>query len=169
MDPLNNVIILEELNEVIKATPTDKASGVNKIVYKDYKLSGIKFRTYLLILYNEILRIGKILKEWKQAVIYPILKPKEWECQLNNTQPITLLYTGRKLFVKILTNRLNKILTVNHILQWNNRAELIGESCFQPIQFIQHVIEQCQLHQQPLWIGLQDLSKVYDRVNISLL
>jgi hypothetical protein len=32
-----------------------------------------------------------------------------------------------------------------------------------------HVIEQCQKHNIPLWIRIQDLSKAYDRVNISLL
>jgi hypothetical protein len=110
-----------------------------------------------------------IPSEWKKATIYPIPKLKDWECKLNNTRLITLLETTRKLLIKIITKRLNSFLAKNDILQWNNRAGIIGESCFQPIHFTQHVIEQCQRLNQPLWIGLQDLSKAYDRVNVSLL
>jgi hypothetical protein len=68
-----------------------------------------------------------------------------------------------------LTKRLNLILASHEILQWNNQAEIIGKSCFQPIHFTHHVIEQCQKHNIPLWIRIQDLSKAYDRVNISAL
>ena len=31
------------------------------------------------------------------------------------------------------------------------------------------MIENCRINRQELWIALQDLSKAYDRVNISLL
>jgi hypothetical protein len=107
--------------------------------------------------------------EWKKATIYPIPKPKDWECKLNNTRPITLLETTRKVLIKIITKRLNSFLAKHNILQWNNCAGIIGESCFQPIHFTQHIIEQCQRLNLPLWIGLQDLSKAYDRVNVFLL
>jgi hypothetical protein len=158
-----------ELEIIIKDLPNDKASGSSKIVYEDFKLSGPKYRQELLKLFNNIMKYGTIPLEWKKATIYLIPKLKEWECKLNNTCPITLLETTCKLFIKILSKRLNAILSHNNILQWNNRADIIRESCFQPIHFTQHIIEQCQKLNLPLWIGLQDLSKAYDRVNISLL
>jgi hypothetical protein len=162
-------ITINELDIIIKELPNDKAPGPSGIVYEDLKLTGPKYHQHLLNLFNNIITNGMIPSEWKKATIYPIPKPKDWECKLNNTQPITLLETTRKLLIKIITKRLNSFLAKSDILQWNNRAGIIGESCFQPIHFTQHVIEQCQRLNQPLWIGLQDLSKAYNRVNVSLL
>jgi hypothetical protein len=166
---LGQEITIAELELTIKELPNDKMPGPSGIVYKDFKLTGPKYRQELLKLFNNIIINGTIPLEWKKATIYPILKPKDWECKLNNTRPITLLEMTRKLLIKIITKRLNSFLAKNNILQWNNRAGIIGKSCFQPIHFTEHVIEQCQHLNQPLWIGLQDLSKAYDRVNVSLL
>jgi hypothetical protein len=162
-------ITINELDITIKELPNDKAPGPSGIVYEDLKLTGSKYRQQLLNLFNNIITNSMIPLEWKKATIYPIPKLKDWECKLNNTRPITLLETTRKLLIKIITKRLNSFLAKNNVLQWNNRAGIIGESCFQPIHFTQHVIEQCQHLIQPLWIGLQDLSKAYNRVNVSLL
>jgi hypothetical protein len=169
INSIGQEINIEELDKIIKELPYNKVPGPTRIVYEDLKLTGPKYRQHLLKLFNDIITNGMIPLEWKKATIYPIPKPKDWECKLNNTRPITLLETTRKLLIKIITKRLNSFLAKNNILQWNNRAGIIGESCFQPIQFTQHVIEQCQRLNQPLWIGLQDLSKAYDRVNVSLL
>jgi hypothetical protein len=162
-------IDINELDAIIKDLPNDKIPGPSGIVYEDLKLMGPKYRKQLLKLFNNILTNDTMPLEWKKATIYPIPKPKDWKCKLNNTRPITLLETTRKLLIKIITKRLNSFLAKNDVLQWNNRAGIIGESCFQPIHFTQHVIEQCQRLKLPLWIGLQDLSKAYDRVNVSLL
>jgi hypothetical protein len=136
-------ITIDELNTTIKELPNDKASGPSGIVYEDLKLTGPKYRQELLNLFNNIIINGMIPTEWKKATIYPIPKPKDWECKLNNTRPITLLEITRKVLIKIITKRLNSFLAKYDILQWNNRAGIIGESCFQPIHFTQHVIEQC--------------------------
>lgn len=58
---------------------------------------------------------------------------------------------------------------MNNILQFNNRAGLVGESTFEPLRQLTHIIETANRHKQPLWIGIQDLSKAYDHCNISLL
>jgi hypothetical protein len=166
---LGEEITINELNATLRELPNDKAPGPSGIVYEDLKLTGDKYRQQLLLLFNNIITNGIIPLEWKKATIYPIPKPKDWECKLNNTRPITLLETTRKVLIKIITKRLNSFLAKSNILQWNNRAGIIGESCFQPIQYTQHVIELCQRLNLPLWIGLQDLSKAYDRVNVSLL
>ena len=55
------------------------------------------------------LRHNTIPDAWRLANIYPIPKPKPWECRINNTRPITLLETTRKAFVSILNKRLAHI------------------------------------------------------------
>src|SRR5256885_4643 len=56
---------------------------------------------------------------WRLANIYPILKPKPWDCSLNNTRPITLLENTRKIMVSILTHRLSSIISTHHVLKGN--------------------------------------------------
>jgi hypothetical protein len=110
-------IDINELDAIIKDLPNDKIPGPSGIVYEDLKLMGPKYRKQLLKLFNNILTNDTMPLEWKKATIYPIPKPKDWKCKLNNTRPITLLETTRKLLIKIITKRLNSFLAKNDVLQ----------------------------------------------------
>jgi hypothetical protein len=77
-------ITINELDIIIKELPNDKAPGPSGIIYEDLKLTGPKYRHHLLNLFNNIITNGTIPLEWKKATIYPIPKPKDWECKLNN-------------------------------------------------------------------------------------
>ncbi|GET02155.1 RNA-directed DNA polymerase from mobile element jockey-like [Rhizophagus clarus] len=164
-------ITLEEVTSTISSLPNHKASGVSGITYEDIKHLHINFFDFIVNFFNDILTSGTLPNGWNNAHLYPIPKPTDWGNDITNTRPIILLETFRKLFVKIITSRLHKILSNSSILQPNNRAGLSGESTFQPLQHLTHSIEMANLkgRKQELWIGLQDLSKAYDRINTSLL
>src|SRR6266516_1643287 len=78
---------------------------------------GLKMRTAKLKLCNLCLVLNDIPGEWREGVIYPIPKLTEWNCNLVNTRPITLLETLRKAFVKVITNRLTSIIAKRNILR----------------------------------------------------
>ncbi|GBC52870.2 RNA-directed DNA polymerase from mobile element jockey-like [Rhizophagus irregularis DAOM 181602=DAOM 197198] len=139
----------EELSQVISSLPNNKAAGISGITYEDIKHTHQDFREYIKQFFNYIMQA--------------------WDCKIENTRPIVLLETFRKLFVKILTQRINIMLTTYNLINENNRAGLTGQSTLQPLQVIQHIIESAYKDKKQLWIGLQDLSKAYDRVNLSLL
>ncbi|CAB4385392.1 unnamed protein product [Rhizophagus irregularis] len=61
--------------------------------------------------------LHEIPSTWKLANIYLTPKPKPWGCSLNNTRPVTLLETARKVMVKILNKQLLNILVQNNVLQ----------------------------------------------------
>jgi len=106
---------------------------------------------------------------WRKASIYPIPKPKPWECKLNNTRPITLLDTTRKAMVRLLNNRLSTIFVDNSILNKTQFAGLPGSSTFEPLRIVNEIIQDAKESNNELWILFQDLSKAYDRVNINML
>ncbi|GBC05624.1 hypothetical protein RclHR1_06320002 [Rhizophagus clarus] len=165
---------LEEItNDEILATfaslPNHKAPGISGITYEDLKHIHPDIIQYTTDLFNLCLRTSSIPRDWKKALLFPIPKPKEWGSDINNTRPIILLETLRKCFIKILTARLHTVLSQRHFLQPNNRAGLIGESTYQPLQHLHHAIEMAKKYKKEIWIGVQDLSKAYDRINISLL
>ncbi|GBC03774.1 hypothetical protein RclHR1_05310001 [Rhizophagus clarus] len=161
---------MDDLNLVIHDAAKYKAPGPSKITYEDIKHLGHQGRSHLLHIYNYCFSNNCISSALKLAYIFSIPKPQDWNSQLCNTRPITLLVTSRKLYVSILSKRLNFILANNnHITTYNNRAEILGQSCLEPLFEIQHSIEIANKLNVSFWLALQDLSKAYDRINISLL
>ncbi|GBC00143.1 hypothetical protein RclHR1_03760007 [Rhizophagus clarus] len=162
-------ITINELKDFINKLPLHKSAGNLGIHYENLKHLHEDVLLLILDLFNNILSTGIIPKDWNHALLYPIPKPKDWGSEINNTRPIILLESTRKLFTKILTSRLHQVLSHPNIIQPNNRAGLIGESTLQPLQHLHHTIEMANIQGKTIWIGLQDLSKAYDRINVSLL
>ena len=144
-------------------------AGPTGISYELIKKSDISLLGYILKLFNKILIENKIPSDWKKANIYPIPKPKPWGYNLNNTRPITLLETMRKLLGKILNKRLSKILKENNVLKGNQFAGLKGSSTFQPLRIINELLQDANENNKNLWLMALDMSKAYDRVNIYML
>ncbi|GES90940.1 ribonuclease H-like domain-containing protein [Rhizophagus clarus] len=168
--PLLQPLSMDDLKLVIHDAAKYKAPGPSKITYEDIKHLGQSGHSYLLHIYNYCFNNNCIPSAWKLAYIFPIPKPQDWNSQLSNTRPITLLETPRKLYVSILSKRLNYILANNpNVTTYNNRAGILGQSCLEPLLEIQHSIEIANKLNVPFWLALQDLSKAYDRMNISLL
>ncbi|CAB4409636.1 unnamed protein product [Rhizophagus irregularis] len=122
-----------ELRAVINNSPSQKAPGPSSIPYEWFKLLSTDGISYLCQIMNLCLISADIPEDWRLASIVPIPKPHEFECLLKNTRPIILLETARKLLVKIITNRLSKIMATHQILTGDNFAGLPGSSVTTPI------------------------------------
>jgi len=75
----------------------------------------------------------------------------------------------RKVVMKLLTNRLSRIMAKYIILKGNNFAGIPEGSTETPIKIMNMILEDAKEHKKPVWILLQDLSKAYDRVDLSIL
>src|SRR5207244_10471712 len=117
------------------------ASDPTNISYELLQDFGHLAIEHSLHLVNDCLLTGNIPSGWREALLFPIPKPQEWEAQLCNTRLITLLETMRKCFVKVLNNRLASILSSHHVLQGDNFAGLSGDSCLLPIHTIDTLIK----------------------------
>src|SRR5436853_6428672 len=94
----------------------------------------------IIQLFNLILKLNMILEHWRKATVFPIPKPKEFEGNLSNTRPITLLDCIRKTFVKIINNRLNQFIYTNNLLEPNNRAAISGSSTMEIISRLELIL-----------------------------
>ncbi|GET59571.1 reverse transcriptase family protein [Rhizophagus irregularis DAOM 181602=DAOM 197198] len=121
---------------------------------------------------NACLIHGDIPADWREALVYPIPKPHDFDAQLKNTRPITLLETVRKCVVKVVTTRLSKILADNQVLQGGNFAGLPGGSTDIPIKMLDAIIHQRRFDKsddQELWVVSQDISKAFDSIDLNML
>ncbi|EXX65045.1 reverse transcriptase family protein [Rhizophagus irregularis DAOM 181602=DAOM 197198] len=96
--------------------PNNKASGPSKISYEMIKHLSGEALDFSLLLANTCLSRGDIPADWREAVVYPIPKPHDFDAQLKNIRPITLQETVQKCVVKVVTNRLSNILADNNVL-----------------------------------------------------
>ncbi|CAB4413084.1 unnamed protein product [Rhizophagus irregularis] len=171
-NPVLSPISLQEWLDVISSMPNNKASGPSKISYEMLKhLSGDALE-FSLLLANSCLSRGDIPADWREAVVYPIPKPHDFDAQLKNTRSITLLETVRKCVVKVVTNRLSRLLADNKILQGGNFAGLPGGSTDVPIKMLDAIIHQHKYNpsdDQELWIVSQDISKAFDSMDLNML
>ena len=159
----------DEWISVLNSLPSEKAAGPSGITNEMITHLGSKTQHLLWQLICMCFSIGDIPNEWKIAHIYPIPKPTDWNCDITQTRPITLLETARKGFVKILNNRLSKLLEKHHVLKGGNFAGLPGGSTVPPIKILNMLLEDANENNKEIWILLQDLSKAFDRVDLTYL
>jgi ribonuclease HI len=165
---MTDITDLEWFN-TISNLPNNKAPGPSGITYEMIKHTGDLTQQTLRKFINACIHLNDIPSAWRHANVFPIPKPKEFECNLVNTRPITLLEVVRKIMVKILTNRLSNILSKNKVLNHTQFAGLPYQSTFQPTRILNEIIEDSLEQKKELWIMSQDMSKAYDRVNIFML
>ena len=120
-------------------------------------------------LFNHCLNSNQIPKQWKHSRIYPIPKRNSFDGNLNLTRPISLIEHIRKIYTKIITNRLNAVFTQHSILSPFNYVALPGNSTSIPIHILNNFIEDASCNHKEIWLLSQDMSKAYDSVNLTLL
>ena len=94
--------------------------------------------------------LGDIPQEWRQATVYSIPKPMEWEYDLNKTRPITLLECARKAVVKVISKRLSNLITKHNVLKGTNHAGILGSNTMLPLRIIKSIIENAKNHNKEL-------------------
>ena len=168
-EPLLEPFTLEELTTVINEAPKNKATGPNGISNELIQHIPAPSLDILLQLFNACLRLEQVPKQWLAANIWAIPKKERYDNNLNNTRPITLIDHSRKLFTKLLTNRLSNILLRHQILSSKNHAALPFQSTLRPISELTSIIEHANTNKKELWLLLQDMSKAFDSIHIPML
>ena len=159
----------DEWKETINSLPNNKATGTSRIPYELFKHLSDDASLYLKHLVTECFNTSEIPSQWKDATIYPIPKPYDWNCYLSNTRPICLLDTARKIMTRIMNKRLANILSTNNVLKGNNYAGLPGSNCSTPIAILESIIHDAATNNKPLFIFLQDISKAFDSIDVRML
>ena len=73
--------------------PNGKAADPSTITYEMLKHCCKEVKIKIIILFNICLKSSQIPSCWKDALLFPVPKPQEWECLIDRTHPIVLLET----------------------------------------------------------------------------
>ncbi len=108
---INDQFTITELKSVIKTLKTQKATGPSDITNEMIKLiNNQNTESIILKLVNELLTLDEFPSELNAAKIILIPKKEDWNGELGNIRPITLINTIKKLFSALITKRLTDII-----------------------------------------------------------
>ena len=103
---INDPIGWMELQQALESSKRNSSPGPDAISYEMMRNLPMCAQKYLLDLFNRIWSEGKLMKDWKEALVIPIPKPEATKSEPQSYRPIALTAVMCKLFERIVTNRL---------------------------------------------------------------
>ena len=166
-DNAEQMVSVFELKELIKKIRGKGAPGPDGISNKLIKLLPDNFLFIIKLLFDASIKLSYIPRNWKNANVIMIPKPKKKPQDINSYRPISLLNTLSKLLEKVIQSRLNVWLNSNNIL--------VDEQCgFRKNRGTkeQHLrlVQTCQQsfnRNQHVGVLFFDIEKAFDRVWIN--
>ena len=104
-NPVNEDFTMVELERAMKRLKS-KAVGQDRVHNDMLKNLSPKNRIHLLHLFNSLYANSFVPDSWKIAIIIPLLKPGKPANEASSYRPISLTFCLRKLFERLVTNRL---------------------------------------------------------------
>ena len=157
--PLDQKITREEIRTAIARLRNHRAVGPDKRTAEEFKYGGEAVVAELEGIYNTMFETHSTLPELTEGFLLAMSKPDKPRT-VDNTRPLTLLNTIRKILSTILLNRARqKILAYVSISQL---GYLPGRSTTEAVWTLQFIRAAVERYQERCWILGLDLSKAFD-------
>ncbi|GFW11142.1 RNA-directed DNA polymerase from mobile element jockey [Trichonephila clavipes] len=128
---------------------------------KNFTLKAILILT---ILVNKILTLNYFPKSWKEAIIFPILKPGKNKNLPASYRPISLLSTLSKITESINLTRLKNFIYTNNLLNPNQYGFTNKLSTLHPLLNLTEAISEGFQNKKSTGAVFLDIQKAFDRV-----
>ncbi|GFV31724.1 probable RNA-directed DNA polymerase from transposon X-element [Trichonephila clavipes] len=153
-----------EIISYIKKSNSKKAPGKDGISYRMTKNFTLKAILILTILFNKILTLNYFSKSWKEAIIFPILKPGKNKNLPFSYRPISLLPTLSKITESIILTRLKNFIYTNNIVNPNQYGFTNKLSTLHPLLNLTEAISEGFQSKKSPSAEFLDIQKAFDRV-----
>ena len=162
-DDITKLITLQELQETIKYLANDKSPGPDNLeneIFKNLNQNNLKI---VLNFLNHCITTETIYQSWKQGYTSLIYK-KGCTHDPNNYRPITLLSCFYKLYSRIITKRLTKIVKEENLLTNSQNGFLEGKSTKTCIFDAIALLEDASINKTDLYTCYIDFANAFDSV-----
>lgn len=137
-----------------------KSPGPDKITNEMIKYGGEELNTEITKLFQKIVTVEKVPKEWKNSITIPIFK-KGNKQMLENYRGITLLNTMLKLFTKIIADEV-----ASTGISEEQQGFRKNRSTTDAIFILRQITEKAIEFDKPAFLCFIDLTKAFDRVQL---
>ena len=157
----------DEFNTALAKMGQHKAPGPSGIPIELWQHSGKDGLDVLFQLTTVCIQYGDVPDHLVQGIINPIPKSEDWNGDIRETRPISLLESAYKLIDTILTTRFLAIYDEHpHILRGNNFSGTKGSSVEEPLQIVQAIIEHAIANKEECYILYNDIKKAFDSQSV---
>ena len=156
----------EELEEAIFKMKKGKAAGKSGILPELLLYGGGALWLRLLELIQDMWNQGRVVSDWKDALIVPIPKKGDLQ-QCDNWRGISLLDVAGKVFARVIQERLSLI--AERLLPDSQCGFRKGRGCVDMVFVARQLLEKAREHNDYLYTLFVDLRKAYDSVPRSAL
>ena len=152
----------DEIVKIIKNLKSEKMPGLDGIKNEILKFSIESIKKPLTSLFNNILSTQIIPSQWKYSNIIIIFKKGDPH-DIKNYRPITLTSNIGKMFMKLLNNRLEKIL--DEAQPPEQAGFRRGYSTCEHLHSINIIIEKAKEYKFDIYLAFIDFEKAFDSVH----
>ncbi|GFW53711.1 RNA-directed DNA polymerase from mobile element jockey [Trichonephila clavipes] len=153
-----------EVQEYIKKLKINKSHGLDLITNRILKNLPLKFVLFIVMLFNLLMENCHFLKNWKTAVVVPILKPNFDDTQPQNYRPISLLSSLNKAYEFVLLNRLNQHCIARNIIIPEQHGFVTQCSTVTQLLRVTELIRHDFQNNQATGILFVDIAKAFDKI-----
>ena len=150
-----------EVENALGQLKSNKTPGDDGIINECLKWGKTELTSTITDLFNKIIETEEIPTQWQTSTIILIHKKGNRD-DLNNYRPISLMSNLYKIFTKILTNRLAKLIDENQTPE--QAGFRTGYSTVDHLHTINQVIEKAQEFNLHIYIAFIDYRKAFDSV-----
>ena len=156
-------ITKQEISDIVKCLPLNKASGPDRISHKLLKETVNSISLPLSLLFNLSLQKGIFPSEWKLAHVMPLYKKGD-KSDVSNYRPISVISCVGKLFERVVFKHISNYFNENKLLYKYQAGFQTGNSTVQQLIEIYHQICQALDNKEQYCMVFCDVSKAFDRV-----
>ena len=157
----NSEITMEEMEYALNLAK-DSSPGPDEVCYSMLKNLAPSGKKLLLELYDRVLKEGKFPKQWKEALVIPILKEGKAATSPGSYRPIALTSCICKVFERILNRRLVWYLESRGYIDRYQSGFRKGRSSIDSLAALTKEIHDAFRRKQFLVCVFFDLEKAYD-------
>lgn len=158
----------DEINVCLKSLK-NTSPGLDSIRNSIIKLIPFNGLSFLLNLFNNFYEHSFVPECWRDFEIIPILKPGKRNDEASSYRPIAKVSCLRKLFEKLLKNRLDYFLETNNILPDSQYGFRRGRSTMDSITLLWTSLSQSIDSNSVSISAFIDVTGAFDHVNIDVL
>jgi hypothetical protein len=164
VDQLDSKISTREIVRAIKAKKGKTSPGHDGVNMQIIKKFSDQLIHPLSLIYNHILNSGVFPKEWALSIVHPLFKNSGVRTDPGNYRGISLLPCLGKVFMKIVSDRLQQWMTQNKVVSQYQAGFRKGFSTIDQAFSLSTIIERRLSKKMTTYVAFIDFKKAFDKV-----
>ena len=152
-----------EIKNILKTLPLNKAPGEDEVATILLKNLPKKVIVQLIYVINAVLLLQHFPKQWKGAIVVPILKPGKSPVEPGSYRPIALLNAMSKVVEKVILNRIKTLDLDKGIPKEQFGFKEDHSTVLLAANVVQNALNKIDMQQSTVLLAL-DIENTFDKV-----